>query len=699
MDSENKESLLQQLREAFSNRKYFLISAAVTFALMLGALVTASRHLNNVRRQAADPRRRVPGRLRLIMANQNNLDALMQSLPHMSHGNMPAHVNKAVSLSCQHPDCLWVDQFVSARRDLQVDPCGDFYSYACSTNWSSATLPSNGASYRRRTVGQTLLNLHSYFNATIKRSYSQDLEGRFLHQVSNLFLDCLIEYKGRNERESLVGLSRDFKLYDSKSEENLTALIATLDRELRLFPFVTVTVMPDTYKLIMTPSSTILKRYHLAFSSGEDEDYIRIIARALALIKPDSDVFPKPLDLSHRISAVINTTEVNTLVDYLRYRFLIFVAPFLSEDFSFLLPLGYNSHQDNVPERHQACARSVEGVYRYGMRFLVSEANQHSLQPDLWKEEQKAFKELLKLCKYVLKDHISNRTLMMSPEMERIFLKLDAMQVSTEYVFESELSSIIHYYSRMAVPLKSSSPLQTYLTLQQSSSELYWSTGDQSLDHDVRFLASSLVPGYEYRENKNTLYITPATFGFLGKGNIVPIFVIPAVLQYVIQGILSPIFAATPPSEFRRPRDTTKILTESRLCLFEQYYAGMTDIFKEDVALDSDLTNFVEFNTMVSILYDVFQVYKNLTAALTTHVSGVEDNTTGVALDQLFLTTWAATHCEPTNDNRERRLIRFMEVPPRLKVDISLQNFARFGHVFSCPVASPMSPSIRCAMV
>ncbi|EEC01558.1 hypothetical protein IscW_ISCW001218 [Ixodes scapularis] len=333
------------------------------------------------------------------------------------------------------------------------------------------------------------------------------------------------------------------------------------------------------------------------------------------------------------------------------------------------------------------------------MRFLVSEANQHSLQPDLWKEEQKAFKELLKLCKHVLKDRISNRTLMMSPEMESIFLKLDAMQVSTEYVLESELSSIIHYYSRMAVPLKSSSPLQTYLTLQQSSSELYWSTADQSLDHDVRFLASSLVPGYEYREKKNTLYITPATFGFLGKGDIVPIFVIPAVLQYIIQGILSPIFAATPLSGFRRPRNTTKILTESRLCLFEQYYAGMTDIFKEDVALDSDLTNFVEFNTMVSLLYDVFQVYKNLTSALTMDVSGVEDNTIGVALDQLFLTTWAATHCEPTTDNRERRLIRFMEVPPRLKVDISLQNFAKFAQVFSCPVASPMSPSIRCAMV
>ncbi|CAN7943549.1 unnamed protein product, partial [Ixodes hexagonus] len=508
----------------------------------------------------------------------------------------------------------------------------------------------------------------------------------------------------------------------------------------------------------------VIRRYHLAFDTGGDEDYVRLIARALGIVKPESDVrkhaeniynlesnletalvglvrsngdpksrwprtentdpskswdwkeyfeilmrdnkryhfsqvLTKPLDLSHRISTIIDTTEVNTIVDYLRYRFIISVAPFLSEEFSFLLPLGYSSHQDNVPERHQACARSVEGVYRYGMRFLVSAANQESIQPQLWTEEQRALREFIKLCKVVLKDHIRNVNLMAPSEMENVFAKLDNMQVSTENVLAPELSSILHYYSRMAIPLKSSSPLQMYLTLQQSSSELYWSTEDRSLDHDVRLSTTSLVPGFEYQAENNTLYISPATLGFMGKGNRLPIFVISAVLPYVIQGILLPIYAASSLRESPRLRSTTKLLTQSRLCLFEQYYAGMTDISKEDVALDSELTNFVELSTMVSILYDVFQVYKNLTVALTKDVSGVEDNTTSRALDQLFLTTWAATQCEPTSDTRERHLIQFMEVPPRLKVDISVQNFARFPDVFSCPLTSPMSPPIRCATV
>ncbi|CAN7995054.1 unnamed protein product, partial [Ixodes hexagonus] len=113
MERENREALLRQLREAFGNRKYFLISAA-------------------------------------------------------------------------HPDCLWVEQFARARRDLQMDPCADFYAYACGTNWTSVTLPLDGTAYRRLTVEQTLLNLHSYFNSTIHRNFPEELEGRFLHQVWNL---------------------------------------------------------------------------------------------------------------------------------------------------------------------------------------------------------------------------------------------------------------------------------------------------------------------------------------------------------------------------------------------------------------------------------------------------------------------------------------------------------------------------------
>lgn len=790
MDDDRKESVWRQLSEAFGNRKYFLISAAVTFVLMLAALVTASRHLNNVRNQAVDPRRRVPFRLKQI-SSQSTPEGLVHDLSHFHMlGPRAKDGNKSTDTpaNCRHPDCHWVSVYMHNREHNALDPCEDMYGHVCSHRWRGDDYPFGTRSYRDLTVGATVANLHRYFNTTSKRTYQDKQKEQFLHQVSNLFLDCIIEYKGKNEKESLLDSMRDFHLPDIGHDENLTTLVGALDRELRVFPFVHVTLTPDLHRVQVTPADTLLKRYYLSSEDPRAEDYVRLVARTLALLKPDTDVRKhaqnvhdferkleeafaglvraqrqqtvpvqvqnkrdefhsfwkwdeyfttlmkdrkefrmsqltvRPTDLLQRMSHVIGETDTRTLSDYVRFRFVAFVAPFLSEDFRFLLPLGHPYHQEQVPDRSLACLHSTEKVYPFAMWFIASSANQDGVEATLWKEQQNIIGALSTASKRVLKNHLSHLNWMMPAELENTLERLDNVSIVTEHDLQAVIKNFVDYYSRMAVPLASHSPLQAFLTLQQSSSELYWASKAGSLDLDARKSVSSLVPGYEYDESSNAIWITPATFGLLSAANVAPIFLMPSVLPYVIMGLLAPIYAQSATPGYMRHHETNTKIVKTRLCLFEQYYAGMTDLLREDVALDSGLTKFVELDTLVSILYDVFQIYKNVTTSMTLGVSGVEENSTDAELDQMFVTAWTLTQCEQTMPGarepmaspspatldegmiaaanaRERSMIRFMEVPPRLKVDISLQNFEKFADIFNCPLGSNMNPPLRCKML
>lgn len=791
MPDGNEDSILRQLSEAFGNRKYFLISAAVTFMLMLAALVTASKHLNNVRNQATDPRRRVPYRLKQISSHSTS-EGLLQNLAHFNDvlGPRSGSVNETITEAplCRHPDCRWVSVYLQNREQNPVDPCVDLYGHACGHKWSGSEYPFGTRSYRHLAVATTVANLHRYFNHTSRLQLEDRIKERFLHQVSNLYMDCIIEYKGKNERDSLQDAMRDSRLLETSHEENLTSLVGSLDRELRVFPFVRITLASKKPKIQVTPAATLLKRYYLSSERPSDGDYTRIVARALGLLKPDTDVrkhaqnvhdferklensfaglvraqrqkaaqvplhntweeyhsfwkwdeyfsalmrdrrdfrisqlVVRPSDMLQRLSTVIGETDTRTIFDYLRYRFLAFVAPFLSEEFHFLLSLGHAHHQDYVPPRSLACLHSVENIYPYAMWFFASVANQESVEATLWNEQQKTLRALASASKKVLRDHLIGGDWMLPAELEHITSKLNTVAVLTEYQLEAEMPELLRYYTRMAVPLASQSPFQAFLTLQQSSSELYWMSGEELPDLDTRTSVSSLVPGYMYQENNNSVWITPATFGILSAINVAPIFLMPSVLPQVIMGLLTPIYSSSTTRGYMRHRETSTKLTKTRLCLFEQYYAGMTYLVKEDVALDIGLAKFVELNTLASLLYDVFLLYKNVTTSMTLGVSGVVDNATDTALDQMFLTAWALTQCDPwapsfqerttsvtssyarqqvaaRASTRERTMIRFMEVPPRLMVDISVQNYPTFGSIFDCPLGSAMNPILRCKML
>ncbi|KAL3210989.1 hypothetical protein MRX96_036749 [Rhipicephalus microplus] len=792
MHAEREDTVLRQLTEAFGNRKYFLISAGVTFLLMLAALVTASKHLNNVRNQAVDPRRRVPFRLKQINS-QTTADGLVQDLAHFNEILGP-HAKAGDKTSteeptCRHPDCRWVSLYLNNREHNTVDPCSDLYGHACNHQWrGSGEYPFGQHSFRQLAVGTMVANLHNYFNRTSKQTFQDQVKGRFLHQVSSLYMDCIIEYKGKNEGDALQEALKDFHIHETNHDENLTSILGSLDRELRVFPFVTVSLAPDTLRVTVTASTTLLKRYFLSAEGPTDEDYTRILAQAMALLKPETDVrkhaqnvhdferrlqssivvlvraqkqrsapilvhnswdeyhsFWKwdeyfhslmaerrgfrmshlqvaPPDLLQRLSTIIGETDTRTLFDYIRYRFIVFVAPFLSEDFRFLLPLSHAYHQAKVPIRSLACLHSIENVYPYAMWFLASTANQISVEPVTWKEQQKMMRALTVACKKVIRDHIAEEDWMMPAELENTLSKITAMGVFTEHDLEQEMSTLVRYYSRLAVPLASQSPFQAFLTLQQSSSQLYWTSGDENLEVDTRITASSLVPGYEYRELNKSVWISPASMALLTAVNVAPVFLIPSVLPYVLMGLATPVYSAVAMRGYMRHRETNAKLAKTRVCLFEQYYAGMADLVKQDVALDATRNKFVEFGALVTLLYDVFQIYKNVTTSMTLGAAAyTEDNTTDTALDRMFLTAWALTQCDEAApafqersttllqagrelvvahaNTREQTMVRFMEVPPRLHVDISAQNFKKYANIFDCPRASAMNPVLRCKML
>lgn len=791
MQADREDTVLRQLTEAFGNRKYFLISAGVTFLLMLAALVTASKHLNNVRNQAVDPRRRVPYRLKQINS-QTTAEGLLQDLAHFNEvlGPRSKAADKASTEEpvCRHPDCRWVSLYLNNREQNMVDPCTDLYGHACNHQWRGSTeYPFGTRSFRQLAVGTMVANLHSFFNKTSKQTFQDQLKGQFLHQVSNLYMDCIIEYKGKNERESLQDAMRDFRIHETNHDENLTSLLGSLDRELRVFPFVTVALAPDTLRTHVTPSTTLLKRYFLSTERPSDEDYTRLVAQTMALLKPETDVrkhaqnvhdferklqssiaglvraqkqksvpvpvqntweeyhsfwkwdeyfttlmverksfrmshlLVKPADLLQRLSTIIGETDTRTLFDYIRYRFVVFVAPFLSEDFQFLLPLGHEHHQAKIPVRSLACLHSIENIYPYAMWFLASYANRQSVEPATWKEQQRTVHALTVACKKVLRDHIAEQDWMMPAELENTLSKVNAMGVFTEHDLEQEMSTLLRYYSRLAMPLASQSPFQAFLTLQQSSSQLYWASGEENLEIDTRMSASSLLPGYVYLESNKSVWISPGSMALLTAVTMAPIFLMPSVLPYIIMGLATPVYSAAAMRGYLRHRETNTKLAKTRLCLFEQYYAGMTDLVKQDVALDVTRNKFVEFGALVTLLYDVFQIYKNVTTSMTVGVASAGDNSTDSALDQMFLTAWALTQCDEAapafreqaatllqlaRDHvaaqasaREQTMVRFMEVPPRLLVDISAQNFRRFGNIFDCPVGSAMNPVLRCKML
>ncbi|KAJ8673285.1 hypothetical protein QAD02_004547, partial [Eretmocerus hayati] len=183
--------------------------------------------------------------------------------------------------SCCHEECLDIAFSISTKMDEKVDPCNDFYGFACDKFLHEAPLPRNGIKLEGST-DITIVQLKSILEDEI---HSNDL--RAFKNIKNYYKICtnetLVEEQGL---EPLHNILREFGgwpvLYADKSIGSNASWMDSVYKSRKLgYPlssFITLRIVIDpknsTHRVLqLNGASLVLSKEHL--SKGEDDTIVK----------------------------------------------------------------------------------------------------------------------------------------------------------------------------------------------------------------------------------------------------------------------------------------------------------------------------------------------------------------------------------------------------------------------------------------
>ncbi|KAK8771873.1 hypothetical protein V5799_024883 [Amblyomma americanum] len=207
---------------------------------------------------------------------------------------------------CRSTVCRWQGEYLGGKLDETVDPCTDFYSYACPSRWfHQDTLA--GMPYRVYAAGHLMYRLENMFHEFRQADTAGEVSNRdasFLSRAAGFFLRCVSKERSRGPWPDLLDLYRHYGLecypYSVASNStspsslpNLTRVVGMLDRELGLGalfrPSLTTARrrrQPDTTVLFLDPpESTPSLRLRGAGGKMDQEGLLKKIAAGFALLK------------------------------------------------------------------------------------------------------------------------------------------------------------------------------------------------------------------------------------------------------------------------------------------------------------------------------------------------------------------------------------------------------------------------------
>ncbi|XP_037515221.2 uncharacterized protein LOC119391626 [Rhipicephalus sanguineus] len=254
---------------------------------------------------------------------------------------------------CRSTMCRWQGEYLRGKLDETIDPCMDFYSYACPSRWfhqdTLAAMP-----YRVYAAGQLMYRLENMFHEFHQAEASADVSSRnasFMSRAADFFLRCVSKERSREQWPELEALFRHYGLevrskplnvavhstavindlspaqsypYRASNEgspsptlPNLTRVVGMLDRELGLAaifqPSLTTARRRKQAKsavlFIDAPESTPSIRLKDVLGKVDKDYLLRKILAGFALLKPTSRKLKQEaaqvLAVDEELSAVI----------------------------------------------------------------------------------------------------------------------------------------------------------------------------------------------------------------------------------------------------------------------------------------------------------------------------------------------------------------------------------------------------------
>ncbi|XP_075537670.1 neprilysin-21-like isoform X4 [Dermacentor variabilis] len=558
---------------------------------------------------------------------------------------------------CNDSVCHAEAHYFDDKLDSAVSPCDDYYAHVCSSHWQrllgGADLRS--APYASQSPGYAYQALHELAAAYVAQDADRVHQNRhhFGHQILLFVASCAKVSLG-----SVPGGSRwDWVLF----------------------------------------MNGVLKG-----------------SAAAAAIQP---VAVRSMLYLQRLARLTQVTPTAVLLNYVGYRLMVAMAPFLpGPTGEHLVSLSVEGRRIPGMERLQACVQLVEKVFGAALTVMLRHATPFLSHSDTARKMLGLAHSATDAMAHFIKKAPWLSAEDMNATLSRLSQTSLSLGVPREQPGESELGQLF-----VDVPmLNERSLLESYFHMKTAVQRRYWSAlqrvrrnssaaardgawnnGAAVGLHDV----SSFDLAYRHDPERNSVLLPYGVLGFLARVQDVLPMHVPRFLPYALRGLFAAVADMQTVHDDRPSwsRATSLRFAHLSWCFLRQYgellsaeagspAGGVTDDF---------LAEIVEDNAVLEPLYRVyvrsFPLREGRPALFRL------PTLRALSTDELFFVNFAVGQCDQPataarNGTAARQILFRERLPAKFKVNVPLSNSEHFARVYGCKKGSPMNPVRSCSV-
>lgn len=445
--------------------------------------------------------------------------------------------------------------------------------------------------------------------------------------------------------------------------------------------------MTSTYKLAELRTYSSYSQY-LGYVF---DDIRKITDRTPLLVKCDRYL--------RSLKSVLHTTRNHDVMNYLGFRVLIHLSPFLTEEsreFSSIRMKEITGRRRNSWPRWRRCIRMAEQVAPEIFAFAYAKAVEN-------KVERHAVFKLAREVATIINRTIGNFSWMADMDKENARTVAASIDIEAFYPSWMSNSSYREAYDSMFPDITRGNIMKTYRDFVQKMTEGRLALVNKRDDGTFKlaFWRSSVFdvrPRFDYKTM--TIYIPPVIFNTsYTRGDVslavqIP-FVGPKLISAYLEGIHEKSF---PPYRYHWSLNSTVRAIELELCLSRQYANWTTG--DHDNKMPSRRTLTLQYDYLDNIALEgalqVYLKYISLVKSQNLHDGAFlsPGNLTSV---KLFYVLYAEGMCENAESERQRAELDDDPIScPRARVNVPLRNYPDFAADWECRSRTPMAPRKRC---